>query len=282
MTENVIDHKVNKRTVKGSYALVNGINLYYETYGARGKATPLIMLHGGLGVIGMFDKLLPELAQGRQVIAVELQAHGHTADIDRPMTFEAMADDIAALIKHLGLEKADLLGYSMGGGVALRTAIRHPKVVRKLVLVSTVCKLDGWYPGVQAGFKAMNADAARTWVGSPMHEAYASVAPRPEDWPRLADKLGQLVSQNYDWSVDVATMKTPTLIAIGDADAVRTTHAVEIFELLGGGKAEVGWDGSGMSNSRLAILPATTHYNIVFSPALAAAAEQFLSAPVPD
>jgi pimeloyl-ACP methyl ester carboxylesterase len=143
MTENVIDQKVNQRSVKGSYALVNGINLYYETYGALSAATPLIMLHGGLGAIGMFDKLLPELVRGRQVIAVELQAHGHTADIDRPMTFEAMADDIAALIKHLELGKADLLGYSMGGGVALRTAIRHPEVAHKLVLVSTVCKLDG-------------------------------------------------------------------------------------------------------------------------------------------
>ncbi len=281
MTENVIDQKVTRRSVKGSYALVNGIDLYYETYGARGTATPLIMLHGGLGVIGMFDKLLPELARGRQVIAVELQAHGHTADIDRPMTFEAMADDIAALVKHLGLGKADLLGYSMGGGVALRTAIRHPEVVRKLVLISAPCKLDGWYAGVQAGFKAMNGAAARQWVGSPMHEAYASVAPRPEDWPRLADKLGQLVSQNYDWSVDVASMQTPTLIAIGDADAVRTAHAVEIFELLGGGKAEAGWDRSGMSRSRLAILPATTHYDIVFSPALAIAANQFLDAPMP-
>jgi pimeloyl-ACP methyl ester carboxylesterase len=128
----------------------------------------------------------------------------------------------------------------------------------------------------------MNGAAARGWVGSPMHEAYASVAPRPEDWPRLADKLGQLVSQNYDWSVDVAMMKTPTLIAIGDADAVRTAHAVELFELLGGGKAEAGWDGSGMSNSRLAILPATTHYDIVFSAALATAAEQFLDAAMPE
>ena len=194
------------------------------------------------------------------------------------MTFEAMADDIAALVKHLGLGNADLLGYSMGGGVALRTAILYPEVVRKLVLVSTPCKLDGWYPSVREGFKAMNGAAARGWVGSPMHTAYASVAPRPEDWPHLADKLGQLVSQNYDWSVDVATMRMPALIAIGDADAVRIAHAVEFFELLGGGKAEAGWDRSGMSNSSLAILPATTHYDIVFSPALAAAVEQFLDA----
>jgi pimeloyl-ACP methyl ester carboxylesterase len=282
MTENVINQKVVKQSVQGSYAPVNGINLYFEVHGARGTTTPLIMLHGGLGVIGMFDKLLPEVARGRQVIAVELQAHGHTADIDRPMTFEDMADDIAALVKFLGLGKADLLGYSLGGGVALRTAIRHPEAVRKLVIVSTAGKLEGWYPSVQAGFKGMNAAAARGWIGSPMHASYASVAPRPEDWPRLADKMGQLLTQNYDWSVDIAMMKMPTLIAIGDADAIRTAHAVELFELLGGGKAEAGWDGSGMPHSRLAILPGTTHYDILFSPALAAAAEQFLDAPMPE
>ena len=282
MTENVVNQKVTRRAVNGSYALVNGISLYYEVHGARTPATPLIMMHGGLGVIGMFDKLLPELSRGRQVIAVELQAHGHTADIARPMTFEAMADDIAALIRHLGLGQADVLGYSLGGGVVLRTAIRHPEVVRKLVIVSTPCKMEGWHPGVQAGFAGMNAAAARAWVGSPMHESYASVAPRPEDWTVLADKLGQLMTQNYDWSADVAKIKTPTLIAIGDADAVRPAHAVELFELLGGGKAEAGWDGSGMPNSRLAILPATTHYDIVFSPALASAAQQFLDAPGPE
>jgi len=281
MTENVINQKVTKRAVKGNYAPVNGLNLYYEIHGARTAATPLIMLHGGLGGIEMFAQLLPALSQDRQVIAVELQAHGHTADIDRPLSFELMADDIAALVKYLGFENADLLGYSLGGGVALRTAILHPEIARKLVIVSTPCKLDGWYSGVQAGFAAMNGTAAKMWVGSPMHEAYASVAPRPEDWPVLADKLGQLLKQNYDWSNDVAKMKTPTLIAIGDADSIRTAHAVEIFELLGGGKVDAGWDGSGMPNSRLAILPATTHYDIVFSPALASAVKQFLDAPMP-
>jgi pimeloyl-ACP methyl ester carboxylesterase len=264
---------------QGKYANVNSLKLYYEIHG---KGQPLILLHGGLGTIDMFEQILPSLAESRQVIAVELQGHGHTADIDRPLSFESMADDIAALIKHLGFEKTDILGYSLGGGVALQTAIRHPAVVRKLVVVSTPCKSDGWYPEVLAGLAAMNAEAARTWVGSPMQQAYASVAPKPEDWPALADKLGDLLRQNYDWSTGAAALKGPTMIVVGDADGVRTAHAVEFFELLGGGKADAGWDGSGMSNARLAILPATTHYNMLFSPMLVSTVIPFLDAPMPE
>lgn len=264
---------------QGKYVKIKDLNMYYEIHG---EGQPLILLHGGLGTIGMIEPILPSLAQSRQVIAVELQAHGHTADIDRPLSFELMADDIAALIKHLGFEKADILGYSLGGGVALQTEIRHPAVVRKLVVVSAPCKRDGWYPEVLVGQAAVNAEAAKTWVGSPMQQAYASVAPKPEAWPALADKLGDLLRRDYDWSAGVAAFKGPTMIVVGDADGVRTAHAVEFFELLGGGKADAGWDGSGMSNARLAILPATTHYNIIFSPVLASTVISFLDAPMPD
>jgi pimeloyl-ACP methyl ester carboxylesterase len=263
---------------QGKYANVNGLKMYYEIHG---KGHPLVLLHGGLGVIGMFAQLLPALAENRQVIGVELQGHGHTADINRPLSFEQMADDVAALIKHLGLENTDILGYSLGGGVALQTTIRHPEVVRKLVVVSAPCKSDGWYTEIRTGMRSMNADAAKAWVGSPMHQAYVSVAPKPEDWPALAAKLGQLLGQDYDWSAAVSALKTPTMIMVGDADSVRTAHAVEFFELLGGGKADAGWDGSGMSNARLAILPGTTHYNIFFSPMLASTVTPFLDAPMP-
>ena len=264
---------------QGKYADLNGLKMYYEIHG---KGQPLILLHGGFGVIGMFEQHLPALTEGRQVIAVELQGHGHTADIERPLSFEQMADDIAALIKHLGFENADILGYSLGSGVALQTAIRHPNVVRKLVIVSAPCKSDGWYPEVRAGLKSINAEVGKTWVGSPMHQAYASVAPKPDDWPTLVDKMGQLLSQDYDWSDAVAALKLPVMIVVGDADGVRPSHAVEFFELLGGGKRDAGWDGSGMSNSRLAILPATTHYEIFSSPALVAAVIPFLDAPMPQ
>lgn len=264
---------------QGRYANVNGLNLYYESHGA-GK--PLILVHGGLGVIGMFEHNLPALAENHQVIAVELQGHGHTADIDRPLSFEGMADDIAALVKDLGIGRADVLGYSLGGGVALQTAIRHPNLVRKLVLVSAPCKSDGWYPEVLLGQRSMTAEMGRTWVDSPMYQAYASIAPRPEDWPALVGKTGQLLRQDYDWSEAVGALELPVMLVIGDADAVRPAHAVEFFALLGGGLRDANWDRSGMSNSRLAVLPATTHYDIIDSPALASAVVAFLDAPLPQ
>lgn len=249
--------------VKGEYAKVNGVNLYYEIHGT-GK--PLVLLHGGLGEIGMFGEVIPLLAKSRQLIGVELQGHGHTADIDRPLSFESMADDVAALVAHLEIKEADVCGYSLGGGVALQTAIRHPDLVRKLILVSTPCKRDGWYPDVLVGMDIINAELGRSWVGSPMQQAYARITPQPQNWPILVDKTGQLLRQDYDWSDQVKLLKMPVLIVGGDADAIRTKHAVEFFELLGGGKRDAGWDGSGMSNCRLAILPATTHYNILSSP----------------
>lgn len=162
----------------GKHAAVNGLDLYYEIHG---EGEPLILLHGGVGAIEMFGEVLPLLAEGRRVIAVDLQAHGRTVDIDRPMTFEAMADDVAALIEHLGLGEADVMGYSLGGGVALRTAIQHPEVVRKLVLVSTPFKRDGWYPEVLAGMEQMGPEAAEPMKQTPMYQLYSSVAPRPED-----------------------------------------------------------------------------------------------------
>jgi len=261
----------------GQYASVNGLEMYYEVHGS---GQPLVMLHGGFGVVGMFDQLIPQLAKKRLVIVVELQAHGHTADIDRPLSFENLADDIASLLVHLKLSFADILGYSLGGGVAVQTAIRHPGLVRKLVVVSAPCKSNGWYDEVLTGMRSINAQVANTWVGSPMHQAYISVAPQPENWNTQAEKTGQLLGQEYDWSNYVVTITSPTLIVVGDADSVRTAHAVEFFELLGGGKRDAGWDGSGISNSQLAILPATTHYNILSSPMLASIATHFLEMPI--
>jgi pimeloyl-ACP methyl ester carboxylesterase len=260
----------------GKHAAVNGLEMYYEIHG---EGEPLILLHGGVGAIEMFGEVLPLLAEGRRVIAVDLQAHGRTVDIDRPMTFEAMADDVAALIEHLGLGEADVMGYSLGGGVALRTAIQHPEVVRKLVLVSTPFKRDGWYPEVLAGMEQMGPEAAEPMKQTPMYQLYSSVAPRPEDWPVLLTKLGELLGQDYDWSEEMAAMEVPAMIVVGDADSIRTSHAVAFFEFLGGSKQDAGWDGSGMSDARLAILPGTTHYGIFFSPALAATVSPFLDTP---
>jgi pimeloyl-ACP methyl ester carboxylesterase len=265
---------------KTGYAAVNGVNLYYEIHGSGGE--PLVLLHGGLGLIGMFGELLSQLAAGRQVVAADLQAHGRTADIDRPIRYELMADDIAGLIRHLGIAKADIMGYSLGGGVALRTAIQHPDLIRKLVVVSTPFQRDGWYPEVRAGMAQMTAAAAEFMVNSPIYQAYTSVAPDPGHFPALVGKMGDLLRQEYDWSAEVAELSTPTMLVFGDADSVPPAQVARFFELLGGGKADAGWDRSNMPRSRLAILPDTSHYEIFSSPALASAVVPFLGAPMPE
>ncbi len=261
------------------HAPVNGLRMYYEIHG-DGK--PLLLFHGGFGSTGMFGEVLPMLAAGRQVIAVDLQAHGRTADIDRPLRFESMADDVAALIRHLGLPQADLMGYSLGGGAALQTAIRHPEVVRKLVVVSTPFRHDGWYPADAEAMRQMGPASVEFMRQTPLYENYATIAPRPDDFPVFVTKMGDLLGQDYDWTEGVAAMKTPTLIVVGDADAARPSHALEFYELLGGGKVAASWDGSGMPNSRLAILPGTTHYDIFQSPLLAPSVIPFLDAPIPE
>ncbi len=263
---------------QGNYANINGLKLYYEIIGT---GQPLILLHGGFGNIHMFGPSLSMLAEHRQMIGVELQGHGHTADINRPFSYEQFGDDVAALIGQLGIEKADILGYSLGGGAAQQTAIRHPNIIRKLVVVSAPCKSSGWYPEVLAGMRTMNAEVGKSWIGSPMYQEYAKIAPNLDEWPGVVAKMGQLLSQSYDWSNAVSALRSPVMIVVGDADSVRTAHAVEFFELMGGGQRDANWDGSGKSASRLAILPDTTHYDIFTSPALAAAVIPFLDAPMP-
>jgi pimeloyl-ACP methyl ester carboxylesterase len=264
-------------TPKTGYADVNGIKLYYEIHGS---GEPMVLLHGGLGASGMFGEILPLLSKTRQVITVDLQAHGRTADINRPLSFEAMADDIASLMKYLRIGKADVMGYSLGGGVALRTAVQHPGVVKKLVLVSVAFKRDGWYPEIREGMAQVGAAAAEPMKQTPMYQLYSSVAPKPDDWPVLLSKIGELLKKDYDWSKEVAAVRVPTLLVFGDADAVPPAHAAQFFELLGGGTKDGGWDGSGMSNARLAILPGLTHYTVFSSPLLASTVSGFLETPV--
>jgi pimeloyl-ACP methyl ester carboxylesterase len=236
---------------RGSYARVNGLDLYYELHGS---GQPLVVLPGAFWTIEAMGELVPQLAASRRIIAVELQGHGHTADIERPLRYEWLADDIAALIRHLGLAQADIFGYSLGGGVALQTALRHPEVVRKLALASTAFKRDGWYPEDLAAMSAMSAEA---FAGTPIHDAYLRTSPVPEAWPSVVAKVRQMVTSDYDWTAGVAALKTPTLILVGDADGLRLAHAVEFFGLLGGGKAD--GDMAGLPPAQLAVLPATTH-----------------------
>ncbi len=256
----------------GSYASVNGLNMYYEIHGA---GRPLILLHGGVGASEMFDPILPVLAINRQVIAVHLQAHGRTADIDRPLRFELMADDIKALMRHLGIDRADIMGYSLGGGVALQIAIRHPEVVCKLVLVSTTIKRNGWYPEVLEGMAQMGPEAAKMMKNSPLYKLYPDA-----DWAVLFTKLGDLLRRDYDWSKDVASIKSPMMIIFADADAVRISHIMEFFGLLGGGQRDAGLDGSSRPTAWLAVLPGVTHYDVLAFPELADIVTGFLDAPM--
>jgi pimeloyl-ACP methyl ester carboxylesterase len=259
----------------GQYAEVNGINLYYEIHG---KGRPLILLHGGLGSGEMFEPVLPLLAERHQVVTVDLQGHGRTADIDRPLDARMMAGDIAALIDHLGLAIPDVVGYSLGGGVAFQTAAKYPAKVRRLVMVSANIRPDAIYPEMRAQQGQVNAASVEFMKDTPMYQLYRRVAPRPEDFPRLLDKIGEAMSKDFDFTEEVRGLQMPTLVMAADADMAPPSHYVEVFKLLDGGLRDGGWMGEGRPKGghALAILPGLTHYNIFSSPLFAAATLAFL------
>jgi pimeloyl-ACP methyl ester carboxylesterase len=237
---------------KTGYAPIGDLNMYYEIHG-RGR--PLVLLHGAYMTIDLMGPIVPELAKTRQVIAVELQGHGRTADIDRPLTYEQMADDTATLVRALELGAVDAFGYSMGGGAALQLAIRHPDVVRKLIVASASYASDAMYP---VALEMLPSITPELFAGSPIEEAYLRTAPNPGDFPKLVEKLTQLDTTPFAWpEEDVAGIAAPTLIVLGDSDGIRLEHAVQLFRLLGGG---VMGDLEGLPKSQLAVLPGTSHY----------------------
>jgi pimeloyl-ACP methyl ester carboxylesterase len=265
---------------KGNYAEVNGLNMYYEIHGT---GQPLVLLHGAYMTIDAVGEVVPALAETRQVIAVELQGHGRTADMDRPLSYELMADDVAALLRHLVIEKADVFGYSMGGGVALQVAIRHPEVVRKLVAASASYTSEGMHPELLEMIPTLTPEV---FAGSPIEEAYLRIAPNPEDFPTLVAKMKRLDMQPFAWPPeDIRGIVAPTLLIVGDSDAIRLEHAVEMFRLLGGG---VMGDLAGLPKSQLAVLPGTTHFvppgSAVLDRAdwLMSMIPPFLDAPMPE
>ena len=259
--------------VRSGYVEASGVRYYYEVHG---QGEPLLLLHGGLGNIQMFGPVLPALARGRQVIAVDLHGHGRTALGERPISLVDMGNDVAAVLRELGYGQVDAMGYSMGGGVAFQLAVQHPELVRRLVMVSAGYARDGFYPDLLAQQAQVGSGMAEMMKETPMYQSYAAVAPHPGDFPRLLDAMGELMRKPYDWSADVQKLTMPVMIVFGDGDMYRPEHVVRFYHLLGGGQRDAGWMRENMPRNRLAILPDVTHYDIFLSPALTQTVLPFL------
>ena len=262
------------KPTKSGHAAVNGVNYYYAVYGT---GEPLLLLHGGLGQIEMFGPNLTKLAQSRQVIGVDLQGHGRTPLGDREISLVDMGNDMAGVVKKLGYDKVDVLGYSLGGGVALRFAAQHPQMVRRLALVSTLFAQDGFYPEMLPQQAAVSAAMAEQMKETPMYKSYMAIAPHPEEFPKLLDAMGAYMRKPYDWSAHVKKLTMPVILIYGDSDMIRPEHIVKFYQLLGGGLKDAGWQREHMSQNRLAILPNITHYEMGLAPQLVDAALPFLN-----
>jgi pimeloyl-ACP methyl ester carboxylesterase len=240
---------------------VNGVELYYEIHG---QGSPLVMLHGGVNPSDMFGAPLTEMARTHQVIAIHMRGHGFSTDSDEPWSYEQMADDVAALLGELGIEKTDVMGWSLGGGVALQTAIRHPDRLGKLIVIGKTARHDAHFPEIQAQFDAMPGMApeiAQQVEQSPLAAMYPEI-----DWEVMFRKTGEMQQGPYDWSADIARIASPTLLIFADAELMYPEHMVEMYKLLGGGTRDAGLDGSlRPTPNQLAIIPNTTHYNLMLT-----------------
>lgn len=257
------------------YFSTNGISYYYEIHG---EGEPLLLLHGGLGSTDMLGPLLPALTENRQVIGIDLHGHGRTELGDREISYIDMGNDMAAIIKKLGYDEVDVMGYSMGGGVALRTAIQHPEIVNRLVAVSAVfTHPEGTFPEIIQQQKMIGAEMAETMKETPMYQSYKVVAPHPEDFPKLLDRMGELMENSFNWSEEIKELEMPVMLIYGDSDMMRPEHIIDFYQLLGGGLKDAGWQREHMSQNRLAILPNLTHYEIFMAPEMAHTALTFLN-----
>ena len=258
-------------------ASVNGVDLHYDEHGSGG--TPLVLLHGGIAGGEIFDAIAPRLAERRRVVVPDLQGHGRTAHIDRPLRAEHLADDVAALIEALAIERADVLGYSLGGDVTWRLAIQHPQRVRRIVVVSAACRRDGSFPEVVEAFDGFSAELAPMIQASPAGRHYAKVAPRPEDWELHIARTAEMLHEDFDWTEEVGRIEAPTMLVFADSDSVMPDHVAELFRLRGGGLRDPGFDRAHMPEARLAVLPGRTHYDVLEAPGLVDAVTAFLDAP---
>lgn len=243
------------KSIESGYADVNGLKMYYEVYG---KGKPIVLLHGSYMTIPLnWSHIIPLLAKDRKVIAMEMQGHGRTRDIPREFSYESMADDVSGLLRHLKIDSSDILGYSMGGGVAFQFAVRHPGQVRRLVVLSGTYAHDGWWPEVESSLATITPEMFK---GTPIQKQYDSLGNDPARFPEFVKKVISIDLKPYNWSGDVKKIKAPLFMVIGDADGVRYEHALELFRAKGGGKMG---DIHGLPKSRLAILPATTHVGMI-------------------
>jgi pimeloyl-ACP methyl ester carboxylesterase len=234
---------------------VNGMQMHYEI---SGEGDPLVVLHGAYMSIPAMGGIIPRLAETHQVYAVEMQGHGRTNDIGRPITYPALADDVAAFMDAVGLDRADVFGYSMGAAVGLQLAIRHPEKVDQLVAASVSYDASGWQPAFTAMIPTMTPDM---FVGSPMEAAHRELSPNPDGFRAFVEKLIALEHEPMAWEEEVRHLETPVLLIAGDADVVTLEHTVAMFRLLGGGV--MGDMGTPLPPSRLAILPATSHTAVI-------------------
>jgi pimeloyl-ACP methyl ester carboxylesterase len=264
------------KPVSSAYADVNGIRLYHEVYG---QGEPLVLIHGGLTTIGELQGWIEPLAKTRQVIAVEMQGHGRTADSDRPMRIVTLGDDIAALLDHLKIPKADMVGHSFGAATAIRAAIQHPDKVRRLIVISSPAARSGWFPEARQGMSQVGAWMADTMMQTPTGQL-SRQWPEPQRFPQFLDKMGKLMGEDYDWSAEIATLPMPVLLVFADNDSISQRHIAEFFALLGGGVKEPGWQNTQLSTSRLAVVPGYSHYNFLSSPEVPEIIRKFLADPL--
>lgn len=231
----------------GDRVEVNGMQMYYEV---SGEGDPLVVLHGAYMNIPSMGEIIPKLAETHKVYAVELQGHGRTTDIDRPITYPNLADDVAAFMDAVDVEKADIFGYSMGAAAALQLAIRHPEKVNKLAAASVAYDAEGWQPEFKAFIPQMSVEM---FVGMPFAEEYRKLAANPDGFPALVKKLIALEHEPMAWEADVKALKTPVLIIAGDADVTTLEHSLGVM----------GDMGKPLPASRFAIMPATSHTAVI-------------------
>jgi pimeloyl-ACP methyl ester carboxylesterase len=261
---------------KSGYADVNGIKLYHEIYG---QGDPLVVVPGGFMTIPEMMPLIEPLAKTRQVIAVEIQGHGRSADTDRPFELETLGDDIAVLLDQLNIAQADIVGYSLGADVGLRTAFQHPDKVRRLVVISTAYKTDGWYPEVQVGMSQVGASMTESMLQTPTGK-FSQQWPEPQRFPQFLDKMGKKMGERYDWTAEVKKLPMPVMLVFADNDSISQEHVSDFFALLGGGVKEPGWQNTQLSKARLAVISGYSHYNFMTSTEIAPVIAKYLADPL--